>query len=144
WPLLAEGAARARRGVRPAAVQGADGRVSRGAAGRARAMLKAHSRLFEHLTLAMDLVLIGAYWVAAYGLRFYVVGPALVTPAVPPLGDYLLQLIPIVVVWGFAFHWFDLYRPRRLGSALAEWGEVADAPATAPLRLVASRAFVLP
>src|SRR5262249_60723114 len=95
-PVLAEGAARPGRDVRPAAVQGAGRRLSGHAAGRAPAMLKAHSRLFEHLTLAMDLVLIAACWVAAYWLRFYVVGPPLVTPAVPPLGDYLLQLSPIV------------------------------------------------
>ena len=82
-------------------------------------MLRAHSRLLEHLTLAMDLVLIGASWLLAYGLRFYVVGPPLVTPEVPPLADYLLQLVPILAVWGMAFRWFGLYRPRRLGSHLA-------------------------
>src|SRR5262249_53334174 len=110
--------------------------------GRPRAMLKAHSRLFEHLTLGMDLVLIAACWLSAYWLRFYVVGPPLVTPVVPPLGDYLLQLSPIVVVWGFAFHWFDLYRPRRLGSHLAEWVDVAKASTLGALVLVAIMAFV--
>jgi hypothetical protein len=63
----------------------------------------------------------------AYGLRFYVIGPPLVTPDVPLLREYLLQLLPIVVVWGVAFRWFDLYRPRRLGSYLSEWGDVAKA-----------------
>ncbi len=105
-------------------------------------MLKAHSRLFEHIVLATDLVLIGACWVAAYFLRFYVVGPPLVTPVVPPLGDYLLQLSPIVVVWGFSFHWFDLYRPSRLGSHLAEWVDVAKASTLGALVIVAIMAFV--
>ena len=52
-------------------------------------MLKAHSRLLEHLMLAADLCLVALCWLAAYGLRFYVVGPPLVTPEVPRLRDYL-------------------------------------------------------
>ncbi|MBI3636444.1 MAG: undecaprenyl-phosphate glucose phosphotransferase [Candidatus Rokubacteria bacterium] len=90
-------------------------------------MLRAYSRVFEQLTLAIDLVIIGACWLVAYGLRFYVVGPALVAPEIAPLRDYLLQLVPILVVWGVAFRWFDLYRPRRLGSHLSEWIDVAKA-----------------
>ena len=71
-------------------------------------MLKAHSRLFEHLTLAGDLVLIAACWVSAYLVRFHVM------PAgdIPPFRDYALQLVPILVVWGFSFRAFALYRPR--------------------------------
>jgi hypothetical protein len=79
-------------------------------------VLKAHSRLFEHLMLAADLVVVAASWLAAYALRFYVIGPPLVTPSPPPLRDYLLQLLPILAVWAVSFHAFDLYRPRRLGS----------------------------
>jgi Undecaprenyl-phosphate glucose phosphotransferase len=104
-------------------------------------VLKVHSRLFEHVTLVADLVLIGACWLLAYGLRFYVVGPPLVTPDVPPLRDYLLQLIPILVVWGLAFRWFDLYRPRRLGSRLSEWLDVAKASTLGVLVLIAIMAF---
>jgi len=105
-------------------------------------MLKAHSRLFEHLTLATDVVLIALCWLCAYGLRFYVVGPPLVTPDVPPLREYLLQLAPIVVVWGAAFHWFDLYRPRRLGSYVSEWADVAKASTVGVLVLIAIMQFV--
>jgi Undecaprenyl-phosphate glucose phosphotransferase len=61
-------------------------------------MLKAHSRLFEHLTLATDVLLIALCWLTAYGLRFYVVGPPLVTPEVPPFREYVLQLVPIVIM----------------------------------------------
>jgi len=104
-------------------------------------VLKTHSRLFEQLALAADLVLIGACWLAAYVLRFYVVGPPLVTPSVPPLRDYLLQLVPILVVWGFAFHWFGLYRPLRLGSRLSEWVDVAEASTLGVLVLVATMTF---
>jgi Undecaprenyl-phosphate glucose phosphotransferase len=103
-------------------------------------VLKAHSRVFEHLTLA-TVVLIALCWLIAYGLRFYVVGPPLVTPDVPPLGEYLLQLVPIVVVWGAAFRWFDLYRPRRLGSYLSEWADIAKASTLGILVLIAIMRF---
>ena len=105
-------------------------------------MLKAHSRLFEHLTLATDVVLIALCWLTAYGLRFYVIGPPLVTPDIPPFREYLLQLAPIVVVWGIAFRWFDLYRPRRLGSYVSEWADVAKASTLGVLVLIAIMQFV--
>jgi Undecaprenyl-phosphate glucose phosphotransferase len=105
-------------------------------------VLKAHSRLFEQLTLATDLVLIGGCWVAAYVLRFHVVGPPMVTPGPPPLGDYLLQLVPILGVWGIAFRWFDLYRPRRLGSRVREWTDIAKASTLGVLVLVALMTFL--
>jgi Undecaprenyl-phosphate glucose phosphotransferase len=104
-------------------------------------MLKAHSRLFEHLTLATDVLLIAFCWLTAYGLRFYVVGPPLVTPDVPPFREYVLQLVPIVVVWGVAFRWFDLYRPRRLGSYVSEWADVAKASTLGVLVLIAIMQF---
>jgi Undecaprenyl-phosphate glucose phosphotransferase len=103
-----------------------------------------HSRLFEHFTLAADLVLIGVCWLAAYALRFYVVGPALVVPDVAPLQDYLLQLLPILVVWGISFRWFGLYRPRRLGSRLSEWMDVAKASTLGVLVLIAVMTFAFP
>jgi Undecaprenyl-phosphate glucose phosphotransferase len=104
-------------------------------------VLKVHSRLFEQVTLVADLMLIGACWLLAYLLRFYVVGPPLVTPDIPPLRDYLLQLVPILVVWGLAFRWFDLYRPRRLGSRLSEWLDVAKASTLGGLVLIAIMTF---
>jgi Undecaprenyl-phosphate glucose phosphotransferase len=107
-------------------------------------VLKVHSRLFEQFTLAADLLLIGACWLIAYAARFYVVGPPLVTPEVPPLRDYLLQLLPILVVWGVAFRWFGLYRPRRLGSRLSEWVDVAKASTLGVLVLIAIMTFAFP
>lgn len=107
-------------------------------------MLKAHSRLFEHLALISDLALVAGCWLAAYWLRFH-------TPLAPPmrpgvemplLQDYLLQLLPILLVWGAAFHGFGLYRPRRLGSRLGEWVDVAKASTLGVLVLIAVMTFV--
>lgn len=103
-------------------------------------MLKAHSRLFEHLTLVGDLVLIAGCWVLAYYLRFFL-GPIPVYHQVPPLAPYLALLGPIVVVWAVAFRALDLYRPRRLGSRLSEWVDVAKASTLGGLVLVAIMTF---
>ena len=100
-------------------------------------MLKAHSRLFEHLTLAGDLCLIALCWVSAYAIRFYAMGAR----DIPPFRDYALQLVPILVVWGFSFRAFDLYRPNRLGSHLSEWLDVAKASTLGVLVLVAVMTF---
>jgi len=100
-------------------------------------MLKAHSRLLEHLALAGDLCLIAACWVSAYAIRFHLMR----VTDVPPFRDYALQLLPILVVWGFAFHAFDLYRPSRLGSHLSEWFRVAIASTLGVLVLIAIMTF---
>jgi exopolysaccharide biosynthesis polyprenyl glycosylphosphotransferase len=67
-----------------------------------------------------------------------------VTPEIPPLRDYLLQLVPILLVWGVAFHWLGLYRPRRLGSRLGEWVDVAKASTLGVLVLIAIMTFAFP
>ncbi len=100
-------------------------------------MLKAHSRLLEHLALAGDLCLIAVCWVSAYAIRFHLMR----VTDVPPFRDYALQLLPILVVWGFAFHAFDLYRPSRLGSHLSEWFRVAIASTLGVLVLIAIMTF---
>jgi Undecaprenyl-phosphate glucose phosphotransferase len=100
-------------------------------------VLKAHSRLFRHLNLAVDLVLIAACWVTAYVVRFHVFGGT----EVPSFEGYALQLVPILLVWGVAFHAFDLYRPSRLGSHLREWLDVAKASTLGVLVLIAVMTF---
>ncbi len=101
-------------------------------------MLKAHSRLFMQLTLAADAALIAACWVLAYWLRFHVFGRG----DIPPFRDYALQLLPILVVWAFAFKAFDLYRPQRLGSHLQEWWDIAKASSLGAVVLLAIMTFV--
>jgi Undecaprenyl-phosphate glucose phosphotransferase len=100
-------------------------------------VLKAHSRLFEHLMLVGDLLLIAGCWVAAYVVRFHL----LRVPSTPPFSDYALQLVPILLVWGFAFHAFGLYRPHRLASHLSEWLDVAKASTLGVLVLIAIMTF---
>ena len=102
-------------------------------------MLKAHSRLFEQLTLAADLTLIAACWVLAYLIRVWSIGAG---ADVPEFRGYALQLVPILVVWGIAFRAFDLYRPNRLASHLSEWLDIAKASTLGVLVLVALMTFV--
>ena len=104
-------------------------------------MLKAHSRLLERLMLLGDVLLVGASWLAAYVVRFYVAGPRPRYADVPPLGPYLLMLLPILAVWGVAFRAFGLYRPRRIGSHLSEAWDIAKASSLAGLVLVAIMTF---
>jgi Undecaprenyl-phosphate glucose phosphotransferase len=105
-------------------------------------MLKAHSRVFEQLMLAGDLLLVAGSWLLAYGIRFYVPAPSLRHGEIPPMGPYLLMLLPILVVWGACFRAFDLYRPRRIGSHLSEAADIAKASSLGALVLVAIMTFV--
>jgi Undecaprenyl-phosphate glucose phosphotransferase len=104
-------------------------------------VLKAHSRVLEHLMLAGDLGLAAGCWLLSYFLRFYVLGPPLLHGDVPPLGPYLLMLMPILVVWGVSFRAFDLYRPRRIGSRFSEAAGIAKASSLGALVLVAVMTF---
>ena len=104
-------------------------------------MLKAYSRLLEQLMLAGDLVLVGLCWLLAYWLRFHVAGPPMPYGDVPPLADYVLMLLPILLVWSVSFRAFGLYRPRRIGSHLSEAADIAKASTMGALVLVAVMTF---
>ncbi len=105
-------------------------------------MLKAYSRVLEHVMLVGDLVIVVACWLLAYAVRFYVAGPPRPTAEIPPLGPYLAMILPILVVWGISFRAFDLYRPRRIGSRLSEIADVAKASTLAGLVLVTIMTFL--
>lgn len=104
-------------------------------------MLKAHSKLLEHIMLAGDLLVVAGCWLLAYLVRFYVLGPPL-RSEIPPLHPYLLMLLPILVVWGVSFRAFDLYRPRRIASHLSEAADLAKASSMGALVLVAVMTFL--
>src|SRR5207302_5192725 len=146
-PVRRQGAALARRVVRPAGLQTEARRLHRRALGRVPGgggMLKAHSRLVENLALAGDLFLIAICWVESYWIRFHLVPRfhLMSVTDVPPFRDYALQLVPILMVWGIAFRTFDLYRPNRLGSRRSEWWDVAKASTVGALVLVSIMTFV--
>jgi Undecaprenyl-phosphate glucose phosphotransferase len=104
-------------------------------------VLKAHSKLLEHIMLAGDLLVVAVCWLLAYVIRFYVLGPPL-RSEIPPLYPYLLMLLPILVVWGVSFGAFDLYRPRRIASHLSEAADLAKASSLGALVLVAVMTFL--
>jgi Undecaprenyl-phosphate glucose phosphotransferase len=104
-------------------------------------MLKQHSRFLQSLLFLFDLALICACWVAAYFIRFEE-GLAPVDKGIPPITTYLWLWIPIVVVWGISFRAFNLYRPRRMGSRLAEFLDIAKANTLSVLVLVSLTFFV--
>jgi Undecaprenyl-phosphate glucose phosphotransferase len=103
-------------------------------------MLKAHARLFKQVTFATDVAVIAVCWMSAYWLRFH--SGLLPRSDIPPFSDYALQLVPILVVWSFAFKAFDLYRPQRLGSHLSEWWDITKASSLGALALVAIMSLV--
>jgi Undecaprenyl-phosphate glucose phosphotransferase len=91
--------------------------------------------------LVADLLLVGLCWLLAYWLRFYVAGPPLPYADRGPVADYLLMLLPILLVWSASFRAFGLYRPRRIGSHLSEAVDIAKASTMGVLVLVALMTF---
>lgn len=104
-------------------------------------MLKRHSEFLKSLLFIIDLGLICACWFAAYYVRFSgTIEP--VTKGIPPIEPYLWLLVPIIGVWGISFQAFDLYRPRRMGTHLAEFLDLAKANTLSVLILVAVTFFL--
>jgi len=103
-------------------------------------MLKRHSQFLQSLLFLFDLTVICGCWFLAYYLRF-LEGLAPIDKGIPPFEIYLWLLIPILVVWGISFRAFNLYRPRRMGSHLAEFLDIAKANTLSVLVLVAFTAF---
>jgi Undecaprenyl-phosphate glucose phosphotransferase len=104
-------------------------------------MLKRHSQFLQSLLFLFDLALISACWIVAYYLRFRG-GWTLVDKGIPRFDMYLWVLGPILVVWGVCFKAFNLYRPRRMGSHLAEVLDIAKANSLSVLILVVLTFFM--
>ena len=103
-------------------------------------MLKRHSQFLQSVLFLFDLATICGCWLLAYYLRF-LEGLAPIDKGIPPFEIYLWLLVPILVVWGISFRAFNLYRPRRMGSHLAEFLDIAKANTISVLVLVAFTAF---
>lgn len=106
-------------------------------------MLKRHSEFLKNLLFLSDLVVIALCWISAYFIRFSVpIFP--ITKGIPSIIPYLWILFPIIAVWGISFYSFNLYRPRRMGSHLAEFIDIAKANTLSILILVALTFFLKP
>jgi len=103
-------------------------------------MLKKHSQLFENLLFITDIVLILFSWFFSYYLRFST-GLIPVYLGVPPFSTYLLLVLPIVIIWAFAFKGFGLYRPKRIGTRLSEVYEITKASVVSVIVLIALTFF---
>ena len=104
-------------------------------------MLKRHSQFLQSLLFLFDLTVICVAWIVSYHLRF-LHGLAPIDKGIPPFDIYLSLLLPIVVVWGMSFRAFNLYRPRRMGTHLAEFFDIAKANTLSVLVLVAFTFFL--
>ncbi len=104
-------------------------------------MLKRHSQFLQSILFLFDLTLISVCWMAAYYVRF-VGGWGPIERGVPPLEIYIYLIVPILFVWGVSFKSFNLYRPRRMGSHLAEVLDIAVANSLSVLILVGLTFFV--
>ncbi len=104
-------------------------------------MLKKHSQFFESLLFISDLFIIALSWLASYYFRFFA-GVIPVDKGVPGLFKYSLLLVPIIVIWAFAFKGFGLYRPKRIGSRRAELYDISKACVVSVLVLIALAYFL--
>jgi len=89
-------------------------------------MLKKHAKFFENILFIADLFVIGLSWLFAYYIRFYS-GLFTVEKGIPPFSIYFYLIIPILLIWGFVFKAFGLYRPKRISSYLNEIFDIAKA-----------------
>jgi Undecaprenyl-phosphate glucose phosphotransferase len=104
-------------------------------------MLKKHSKFFSNLLLLADLAIVALAWLGAFAYRFFL-DPTPIPGGLPPLGPYLLLLLPMLLIWPIVFHAFGLYRPRRLGSRVGEVADIASACSVAALLLTGVTFFV--
>ncbi len=104
-------------------------------------MLKKHSNFFETLLLFLDWITLSFSWLLAYYLRFYIpIIPA--HKGISPFYTYVTLLVIMVPLWGIVFKTFDLYRPRRVSSGIAEAIDIAKATTVATLILISLTFFV--
>ncbi len=103
-------------------------------------MLKKHGQLFENILFVLDLAIIALSWLLSYYIRFYG-GVLPVDKGIPNPYYYLLILVPIVIIWPFAFRSFGLYRPKRISSHLSEVFDIAKACVFSVLILISLTFF---
>jgi len=88
-------------------------------------MLRRHGQLMVTLQLVCDLVCAGAAWLLAYPVRFAFLSAELGTPS---FRREFLPLLPVLLVVCLVTYTVSgLYRPRRLQSLWAEFGQYVQA-----------------
>ncbi|MEK6656266.1 MAG: undecaprenyl-phosphate glucose phosphotransferase, partial [Nitrospirota bacterium] len=70
-------------------------------------MLKKHSQFFKSLNFIFDSVIIVFAWLSSYYLRFYLI-PVPLPEHNTSVDEYIIFLIPIILIWGIAFQAFGL------------------------------------
>jgi Undecaprenyl-phosphate glucose phosphotransferase len=103
-------------------------------------MLKKHAKFFENILFLTDLAVIGLSWFLAYYLRFYS-GLLPIDKGIPPFIIYFYLIIPILLIWGFVFKSFGLYRPKRIAPYLNEIFDTVKACTFSVLILVSVTFF---
>ncbi|MBI3815804.1 MAG: undecaprenyl-phosphate glucose phosphotransferase [Nitrospinae bacterium] len=103
-------------------------------------MLKKQAKFFENILFLADLAVIGLSWFFAYYIRFCC-GLLPVEKGIPPFLIYLYLIIPIILIWGFVFKSFGLYRPKRISSYLSEVFDIVKACSFSVLVLISITFF---
>lgn len=84
----------------------------------------------------VDLALVAAAWLGAFGLRFYV--PLIeVTKGFPTFSSYATLTPIILIVWAFVFDMYGVYKPQRMLRAGSRVAVVLRAHAVAVLSFIA-------
>ena len=104
-------------------------------------MLKKHSQFFKSLNFIFDIAIITFLWLFSYYFRFYLL-PMQPTENIPPIREYIIFIVPIILIWGIVFNVFGLYRPRRLTSRVSEIYDIAKASSVSILFLIAVSFFL--
>jgi exopolysaccharide biosynthesis polyprenyl glycosylphosphotransferase len=103
-------------------------------------VLYRYNQIFRSSLLLADLTLVGAAWLAAYGIRFFTIFDAPL--GIPPFAPYAQLLALILPVWFWLFRSRGLYEPQRMGSMLGEAGNVIGATTVGTVVLVAATFFL--
>jgi len=98
-------------------------------------VLHRYSEVVRSGLLLADVLLVGAAWVAAYYVRFYLPGlPE--PPEIPDFRQYALLLPVILPLWPWLFRARGLYEPQRAKAAAGEAARVLWATTLGVLLLV--------
>lgn len=105
-------------------------------------MLHRYSEVIRSALLATDMILVGAAWVLAFYLRFYLPGmPVPPIDEIPSFEAYAVLLPGILPLWFWLFRSRGLYEAQRTHAVVREAGAVIAATAAGVMILVAVTFF---